>query len=233
MNIMMIGQNIHPHKFTLKYPKKTMILLGYFILLLFLLFAIQDIFRDKNFYGNPIFRILLIFFALTAGFGLFYFCQNRFGKKMIFSDHGITFKKFLKIQKNISWEEISKLKFKILGFSASDAGTLASHGVLALALIPNMGEIGQWKVTIIGTDFEMKLNLYHIPFSFINYINPIVYNFSKMKYLNYQDFKNKKQKEIEWIWKLNGNEEEKKSTLDFLNDIPDNLLQEIKTRNPE
>jgi len=213
----------HDDEYTLKYPENAMIYLGYFGLIVFLGLILQTYLNPSKYFQNIYELIIYTLLVGLIGFSLFYFINYRYKKKVIFSQNGVSLKRFLQKKQFIEWSAIQEIDFNIAGFSASDVGTLGSQGILAFAFVPNIGKIGEWNITINVMGKLVKIRLFHVPFSFINPINPIIYENSNLKYLTYQDLKNPKKKEVAWTWKCEGTEGERQETLRFLKNPPSEL----------
>ncbi len=213
----------HDDEYTLKYPENAMIYLGYFGLIVFLGLILQTYLNPSKYFQNIYELIIYTLLVGLIGFSLFYFINYRYKKKVIFSQNGVSLKRFLQKKQFIEWSAIQEIDFNIAGFSASDVGTLGSQGILAFAFVPNIGKIGEWNITINVMGKLVKIRLFHVPFSFINPINPIIYENSNLKYLTYQDLKNPKKKEVAWTWKCEGTKEERQETLRFLKNPPSEL----------
>ena len=153
-------------KYILKYRQKTMILIAYFSMI----FLILMIFKDIT-YPSLAIRIFYILFCISGGFGLFYFFNYMYNKKVIISQNGVIIKKFLQKPIFIDWKNIIKVQFKHQGFSVSEAASLGVQGPLIYGITRNIGKSGTWTVTIDTLKKKYKINLYLIPFSSIKVSN--------------------------------------------------------------
>ncbi len=208
----------------LKYRQKIIIILSYLMTIPFFVIILQNNLHPEKISSNSLERIFYTLLFLIMAFGSFYYFNYTFKKKVIFSPIGLALKLFLQKEKVYRWNMISKVDFRIKGFSSSEIGLLQSQSLWLL--IRNIRKVGKWMVQFnIGTE-QKHITLYHIPFDFINEINPCIYKNSKLKYLSYKDLKNPKRREVLWSWNLAGTEEEKEETERLVREIPPAMFKE-------
>ncbi len=205
-------------QFILVNRQKSLIILPYSVLAFFLFIEIRNNLRPEIYFqdATPFERILSTIIMLSMAFAFFLFINFAFRKKVLFTQTGIIFKKFLRKRISIEWSSIELIDIKINAMDTSATGSFTNSNSSGKKYVPNLNKLGNWDISIKTAEKEHKIKLYQVPFSNISEVNPIIYSNSNLKYLSCQELNNLKTQELLWSWKSEGTHEEIQETINLI-----------------
>ncbi|MHA1620456.1 MAG: hypothetical protein ACTSVZ_14360 [Promethearchaeota archaeon] len=202
-------------QYVLENRQKTLIIIPYLVLSLFLFIEIRDNLQPEIYFqdATPFERILSTIIMLSMAFAFFFVINYFFRKKVLFTQTGIILKNYLRKRISVEWSSIELINIKIYALDTSTTGSFANSNSSDKEFVPNLKKLGNWNISIKTAEKEHKIKLYQIPFSNIREVNPSIFFNSNLKYLTCQELDNPKTQELLWSWKSEGTQEEKQATI--------------------
>ncbi len=178
-----------------------------------------------NFFLFPLLIDMIV--TICMGFLPLLFVFYRYNRFLELNEEYIIIKRFFYKKRKIYWQDILKIDILQQYYSiAESTGNLLMGGPGSLIFLPNnLDRMAEWRFLISTSDIVYKLTLHLINISSINEINKNIAHYSQLKCLKCRDveknsWKNPKRKEVKWLWKCEGTEEEiRQTSFNFLNTI--------------
>ncbi len=195
----------NPCPYLLKYPRKDMKIVVDCLFWFMMLIMMQTLLDPDAFYGYTLLHVCLFSIAMLGlGLGPWFFGHCRFEKQIIFSSKGVYIKRFMHREFFIDWNDIYGLDIKIQGFQQGYPWNTLDERSFNNRKLPYIAQIANWELVFSLVAESNSIRLYQIPFSSIDYIKPIISQYSNLQHLSTRKTIEVKRKKEVFSWRIEG-----------------------------